>query len=110
MRRPHDRGHLGSKDTLGPEAPADIGRDYTKLMYGNVERVDREPPVQLMRLLTGRVERVTVARGTVFAEIGARLDRVGRHAVVPDVEIIDLRRRSHRRLRLLAISSLDLEH
>src|SRR5215469_16028196 len=63
-----------------------------------------------MRLLTGRVERVTVARGIVIAEIGARLDRVGRHTVVREIELDDLRRRSHRRLRLLTVSALDLEH
>jgi len=79
-------------------------------MFGNVERVDRKPPAQVMRLLTSGIERVTVARGIVIAEIGARLDRVGRHPVVREIELDDLRRGSHRRLRLLAVSALDLEH
>src|SRR5262249_17190330 len=65
---------------------------------------------QVMRLLAGRIERVTVARGIVIAKIGARLDRVGREPVVLKVERDDLGRRSHRRLRPLAISALDLEH
>jgi len=63
-----------------------------------------------MRLLTGRIERVAVARGVVIAKIGAGLDRVGRHTVVRELELDDLRRRSHRRLRLGAISALDLKH
>src|SRR6266487_2778071 len=79
-------------------------------MFGNVERVDRKPPAQVMRLLAGRVERVAVARGIVIAKIGARLDRVGRQTVVLEVEADDLRCRSHRRLRPVAISALDLEH
>jgi len=79
-------------------------------MFGNVERVDRKPSAQVMGLLTGRIERVTVARGIVIAEIGARLDRVGRHTVVRELKLDDLCRRSHRRLRLLAISALDLKH
>src|SRR5262245_54314889 len=79
-------------------------------MFGNVECVDRKPPAQVMRLLAGRIERVTVARGIVIAKIGARLDRVGREPVVLKVERDDLGRRSHRRLRPLAISARDFEH
>jgi hypothetical protein len=79
-------------------------------MFGNVQRVDREPAPQVVRLLGGGVERVAVARGVVVAEIGARLDRIGRQAVVVEAELHDLRRRSHRRLGLAAVAALDLEH
>src|SRR5262249_56064144 len=97
-------------ESLGPEASAEVGRDDAQLMFGNVEGVDRKPPAQVMRLLTGRIERVTVARGIVIAKIGARLDRIGRHAVVLELELNDLRRRSHRRLRLVATSPPHLAH
>ena len=79
-------------------------------MFGNVQRVDREPAPQIVRLLRGRVERVAVARGVVVAKIGARLDRIGRQAVVVEAELHDLRRRGHRRLGLAAVPALDLEH
>ena len=79
-------------------------------MFGNVEGVDRKPPAQVVRLLAGRIERVAVAGGIVIAKIGARLDRVCRHAVVRELKLNDFGRRSHRRLRLVAISALDLEH
>ena len=80
------------------------------LVLGNVQRVDREPAPQVVRLLRGRIERVAVARGVVVAQIGARLDRIGRQAVVVEAELHDLRRRGHRRLGLAAVPALDLEH
>ena len=110
LRGPDHGRHLDGEIPFDPEAAADIGRDDADFMLGDMQRVDREPAPQIVRLLRGRMERVAVACGVVVAQIGARLDRIGRQAVVVEAELHDLRRRGHRRLGLAAVPALDLEH
>ncbi len=110
LRGPHHRRHFDREISLDPEGAADIGRNDPDFMFGNVQRVDREPAPQVVRLLGGGIERVAIARGVVIAQIGARLDRIGRQTVVVEAELHDLRHRGHRRLGLAAVPALDLEH
>ena len=110
LRSPHHRRHFDREISLDPEGAADIGRNDPDLMFGNVQCVDREPAPQVVRLLGGGIERVAIARGVVVAQIRARLDRIGRQAVVVEAELHDLRRRGHRCLGLAAVPALDLEH
>ncbi len=63
-----------------------------------------------MRLLGRGVERVAVARRIVFAEIGARLQRIGGEPAVVQVERDDFGGAGQRAFRLLAIAALDIEH
>ena len=99
-----------AKISLDAEAAADVGRDDADFVLGNVQRVDREPAPQVVRLLGRGVERVAVARRVVFAEIGARLQRIGGEPAVVQVELDDLGGAGHRGLGLLAVAALDLEH
>ena len=109
-RRPDDGGDLDRKHALGAEGAADVGRDHAQRMLGNMQRVEREPAAQVMGLLAGRIERVTVARGVVIAKVRARLDRIGAETIVVERELNHLRRRAHRRLGRVAIAALDLEN
>ena len=110
LSSPNDRRHFGREVSLDAEPSADVGRDHPDLMLGNVQRVDREPAAQVMRLLNGRIERVAVVGRVIVAKVGAGLDRVGRQPIVLEVERYDLRSRRHCRLGLGTISALDLEH
>ena len=106
-RRPsRPRGEIA----FDAEAAADIRRDHADLVLGNVQRVDREPAPQVVRLLGRRIKRVAIRRGVVVAEIGARLHRIGRQAAVGELELDHLGGRGHRGLGLAAIAALDLEH
>ena len=76
-RGPNHGRDLGCEEAFDAEAAADVGRDHADLVLGKVQRIDREPAAQIVRLLARRVERGAVAPGVVVGEIGARLERVG---------------------------------
>ena len=77
LRGPDDGRDLDGEISLHAETAADVGRDDADFVLGDMQRVDRQPAPQIMRLLGRGVERVAIGRGIVFAEIGARLQRIG---------------------------------
>jgi len=73
-------------ESPGAHDAADVGRDDADFVLGDMQRVERQPAPQIMRLLGRGVERVAVGRRIVFAQIGARLERIGGEPAVVQVE------------------------
>ena len=93
---------LGIDEDLRAEAAADIGRDHAQLVLGRHADEGRDHEPRHMRVLRRVPEREAVGAGIVFADRGARLDRVRHQAVVDDVELGDVLGRLERGLdRLL---------
>ena len=90
LRRPQADDLFRIDEDLRAEAAADIGRDHAQLVLGRHadEGGDHEP--RDMRVLRRVPEREAVGAGIVFADRGARLDRVRHQAVVDDVELGDV--------------------
>ncbi len=109
LRGPDDRRDLDGEMPLHAEAAADIGRDDADLVFGNSERVDREPAPEIVRLLSRGVERIAVAGRVVVAGVGARLHRIRGEPRVDQIELHDACRRGHRRFGFRAIAALDVE-
>src|SRR6185437_6748702 len=77
LRGPYDSRDLDGEIAFDAEAAADVGRDDADFVLWDMQRVERQPAPQVMRLLRGGVERDAVGRGVVIAQIGARLERIG---------------------------------
>ena len=60
LRGPGDGRDLDGKISLHAETAADVGRDDADFVLGDVQRVERQPAPQIMRLLGRGVERVTI--------------------------------------------------
>ena len=110
LRGPGDSRDFDGKISLHAETAADVGRNDADFVLGDMQRVDRKPAPQIMRLLGRGVERVAVARRVVFAEIGARLQRIGGEPAVVQVERDDFGGAGQRAFGFLAAAALDIEH
>ncbi len=75
---------------LRSEAAADVRRDHPQLVLRRdvVEGAHHQP--RDMRVLAGRVAGVVILRGVVDTERSARLHRIGRQAVVVNLDLGDV--------------------
>ncbi len=94
---------LGIDEILGAEAAADIGRDEA---HGS--RLDAEAAGGVVSVgvdaLAGDVQRVAAGRLIERADRAARLDRVGRDAMIVERQRDDVRRFGERRLGALGVA------
>jgi hypothetical protein len=102
-RRPGDQDVLGIDEVLGAEAAADIGRDEA-----HVFRLDAEAAGGVVAVgvdaLAGDVQRVAAGRFIERADRTARLDRVGRDAMIVERQRDDVCRLGKRRLGTLGVA------
>ena len=108
LRRPQRHDLLGIDEDLRAEAAADVGRDDAQLVLRRHadEGGDDEP--RDMRVLRRIPQREGAGAGIVFADRGARLDRVRHQAVVDDVELGDVLGRLERRIDRFGVAEMPL--
>ena len=75
---------LGEGVHLQPERPADVGEDDAHTFLFDAERLGDDHPL-LVRILARRVERERVGAPIPVADVPARLDRLRRVAVDPEL-------------------------
>jgi hypothetical protein len=89
---PDQRGLFAVEIDLGAETTAHVGRHHTQLVLGDAQHEGAHQQALDVRVLVGDVERVVVV-GAAVAGVGAtRLHRVGRQAVVAELQRGDVRR------------------
>ena len=109
LRGPDNRRHFDGEISLHAETAADVGRNDANLVFRNMQRVDGQPAAQIVRLLRRGIKRIAVGRGVVFAQIGARLQRIGGEPAVAQPQLDDLGGAGHRGVGLLPVAALDVE-
>ncbi len=73
-------------EELGPEAAADVGRNYPHLVLGDSEHVLGDAVAHAVAALRPHGQRVAVGPGVVFGDDAARLHVVGDDPVVDDLD------------------------
>ena len=107
-RRPQADDLLRIDEDLRAEAAAHVGRDHAQLVLGRHadEGGDHQP--RDMRVLRRVPQREAVGAGIVFADGGARLDRIRNEAVVDDIELGDVLGRLERGVGRLGVAEMPL--
>jgi hypothetical protein len=88
LRRRHHGHVLGVDAELGAEAAADVGRGHAQACVEVHQRGQRLR--QIVRLLGRGVHGDAAVGGTHFGQRAARLDRVRRAAVLPELLLEDI--------------------
>ena len=90
FRGPGQAHVFGIQVDLGAEAATDIRRNHTHLVFGQAQDESAEDQPDDMRILRGGVDRCAVGAGIILADGAARLHRIGRQAVVHQLDLGDM--------------------
>ena len=90
LGRPGQAHVLGVQINLGAKTAAHIGRNHTHLVFRQAHHERRHEQTLDVRVLVGHVQRVVVVGTAVAGDRRARLHRVGREAVIEQIDLRDM--------------------